>query len=237
MERLESQTGINAAVSSNQRITERLGVIELECANIDASFDAGQAALIRVNDDDPGSLYSIASTPAEYVRERRLKFLVRWPDGARPSRLATVREGDLLRLTVPVGNFHCAATPRGSLLFLAGGTGIAPVRSIVRHLVSNGYRWSITVVHTARTARDFAFMSEWLELARCNVRFVPVVTDLKEVWSGVKGRLFAHDLAILLSSVDAAGYFVSGPPAFVAHYRKQLAILGIAPELVHVGTD
>ena len=77
-----------------------------------------------------------------------------------------LRLGDRIRVEGPAGNFTLsdalATTP---LLFIAGGTGIAPLRSMIRDLVDARHAAPLALVYSARTPSEFAYLQELRALA------------------------------------------------------------------------
>ncbi|WP_111498028.1 benzoate 1,2-dioxygenase electron transfer component BenC [Marinobacter bohaiensis] len=109
--------------------------IELKLsADDDIGFLPGQYVNIQVPGTEETRAYSFSSEPGS----RDLSFLIRnVPGGLMSSYLVgTARTGDTLTLTGPMGSFYLRAVER-PVLMLAGGTGLAPLLSMLKHLKAN----------------------------------------------------------------------------------------------------
>jgi ferredoxin-NADP reductase len=120
------------------------------------------------------------------------------------------------------------------VLFVAGGTGIAPLRAMIRHALAIGVA-EIGVMYSARTSEDFAYEAELRDLAatgRIALRLT-VTREADSRWSGPRGRIDASLLAGLLHDRSTL-CFVCGPRALVDDVPRTLAGLGVPAERVRV---
>ena len=139
-----------------------------------------------------------------------------------------VKRGDLLYLDQPQGEFVLPEHPR-PLLMITGGSGITPVMSMIRTLMSRRADADMVLVHTARTPADALFADELAELPRTapGLRLVP--------WfSGEQGRLDLTRVDTLESLCpdwrDRAAY-VCGPEGLVADAERLWASAGAGAHL------
>jgi ferredoxin-NADP reductase len=119
------------------------------------------------------------------------------------------------------------------LVFIAGGTGIAPLRAMLHQALGRVHHQPV-VVYSARTPGDFAYANELVALAaagRIELRRTITRDAAGEPWSGNQGRLAAADLAPLASDPSSL-YFLCGPPSFVVGTRMLLESCGVARECV-----
>src|SRR5262249_15970464 len=115
-------------------------------------YRAGQAASLAAEGDP--TPYSIASAPSETSRSGVLEFLIKVGGangfGAVVDRL---RPGVSITVDGPVGTFTLDGVPDGvSLLFIAGGTGIAPIRSMIREAIDTERPGALSLVYSSRTS-------------------------------------------------------------------------------------
>src|SRR6185436_1093062 len=112
--------------------------------------------------------YSIASAPEESVRHGGIDFLVKVDGSGRWGlQFEPLRRGTRIAVRGPSGSFVFPSNPRERrFAFIAGGTGIAPMRSMLRHAVLSGLTGQLRVLYSARTTRDFAYLSELRAMAR-----------------------------------------------------------------------
>ena len=112
------------------------------------------------------------------LREGYLEFLTRIAPG---NRLGDVKRGSRITMQGPFGSFIFPETPaERSFLFVAGGTGIAPLRSMIRQAVLSGQKGKLRLLYSARTPADFAYLPELRKLAR-DKKLVLAITATREV--------------------------------------------------------
>ena len=199
------------------------------------AFHAGQAVFAALADTPARAAYSIASPPALGL-DRRLDLLVAADSafgmsgvdpmdlGGRPVTI----EGPIGRFGVPVEG---AAAP---LLLVAGGTGIAPIRSVILDRVASGVTAPMTLVYSARTPDEFACGDELLALsaeAPLEVHLTVTRDDGTPVGRARTGRVNDALLRAALPSPDAL-CLVCGPSGFVQTSVATLDALGVPPERV-----
>lgn len=173
--------------------------------------------------------YSIASAPDDTARTGLVEFLVkldphgRWGDG-----FPLMRHGEVIRLRGPHGRFVLPERPaERNLLFIGGGTGIAPLRGMIRHARSH-VDSALRLLYSARTPLDFAYRRELCGMARRReIELVLTATrDATDLWRGARGRITRGHLSPLVVS-PATLCFVCGPAAMVDEVPRLLRDLGI----------
>lgn len=190
-------------------------------------YRAGQAASLAAGLAEP-TPYSIASAPFETSRHGWLEFLVKVDGSSRFGAIVeTLQPGTPIQVQGPAGHF---VLPELSddvpLLFIAGGTGIAPMRSMIFEALYQGHRGSRSLVYSARTPGEFAYLDELRGLAEHGqLALTLTLTGEVEEWAHARGRARAEHLASLVS--PGAMAFVCGPPAMVADLPPALVSLGV----------
>ena len=180
-------------------------------------FRAGQAAVIGAHGQAERRPYSIASSPEDAVRHRRVEFLIKVDETGDPGlHLSPLVEGTRLDFEGPSGSFTLSDSPAPAYLFVGGGTGIAPLRSMLRHLIANGHREPMSVIYSARTSHELALRAELERLAqRRLIRLLLTVTGEEAgAWTGGRGRIGLAHLEAMLPDRGALCY-LCGPPALV----------------------
>jgi ferredoxin-NADP reductase len=216
--------------------TPRSRLLVLDLGDHPFEFRPGQAITTGLHGHVDRWPYSIACSP-EHSREHRcLELLVSFDHGreisGHPSR-ATV--GTLLDLEGPLGTFTFPARPaQNRLLFVAGGTGIAPLRSMVDHALRSGRAYQISVLYSARRGDEFAFIEELREHERGGriELFQTVTRDDTSTWSGVRGRIGRSHFEAALHEPGSTLCFVCGPAPLVAESATTLGALGVPPTLI-----
>lgn len=198
-------------------------------------FHAGQAVFAGLAGAEGRAAYSIASPPS-LGRQGRLELLVA-SDGV--FGLSGVDPAALIGRTVdvdgPLGRFgvpdDAAQTP---LLLVAGGTGIAPIRSVILDRVERGDTAAMTLVYSARTPDEFASGDELLALsatAPLEVHLTVTRDDGSPVGRARTGRVNDALLRAALPSPDAV-CLVCGPSGFVQMSVATLEAIGVDPQRV-----
>jgi ferredoxin-NADP reductase len=182
--------------------------------------------------------YSVASAPEEARRLGYLEFLVKVDaDEAAMEHLCGLKRGALVDIEGPFGRFWFPERPaERHFLFVAGGTGIAPVRAMLRQALLTGLRAPFAVIYSARTPDEFAYAAELRALARRG-RIHLVLTATRgahQRWRGAHGRIARRTLAPLIRD-PATLCFVCGPAAFTAAVVPLLRQLGIPSRRIKVG--
>lgn len=215
--------------------TPRAKIVRLELGTQPFSFRAGQAALLGVADQPLRRPYSIASAPADVVETGLLEFLVNeGPGGSLGPHLAGLARGARVTLEGPVGHFELASGEHPSL-FVAGGSGISPLRSMLRQLLAERAATPIAVAYSGRTSSDLAYAAELRRLARAGaIRLLLTTTREEGRRSGIhRGRLTADDFRSL-DAGPATHAYVCGPQALVRDLPALLVDAGVAPHHVHL---
>ena len=193
-------------------------------------YIAGQAALLGLPDRTERAAYSIASAPEETSREGYLEFLIKLESSETwGAHLSGIARGVEIDVEGPLGSFTFPARPAAaSFLFVAGGTGIAPLRSMIRHAILSGQRGQLHLLYSARTPADFAYLPELRGLSRLG-KLELSLTATREVpdrWRGRRGRIARDGLAPLIKTPDTL-CFVCGPASMVHDVPVMLTDLGI----------
>jgi Na+-transporting NADH:ubiquinone oxidoreductase subunit F len=178
--------------------------------------------------------YSIASPPSSRSRIRLLVGLVE--GGACSSYVfGQLRVGETIRVNGPFGEFWVRDDDR-DLIFVAGGTGMAPVRSMLRDMAEKGEKRSVTLFCAARTGRDLAYAEELAALVDRipRLRVVPTLTHPApgEPWTGARGGVAAL-LSRQLGPLDRHAAYLCGGPGMIDASISVLRAKGLADEHIH----
>lgn len=204
-----------------------------------ARHEAGQHVDVRLTAPDGYAAqrsYSIASAPGDGLIELALERL---EDGEVSTFLHDVAmPGDTIELRGPIGgHFIWRADLGGPLLLVAGGSGVAPLMSILRARAASARDTEALLVYSARSWDDLIFRDELLEMERVDPRFTLLITTTRELPRrphDVGARLDAERLRSILRSWGRAPahVYVCGATAFVEVLTRSLMAEGIAAERV-----
>ena len=217
-------------VSSVRKATPSSSTVRLDLDGAAFHYRAGQVAALGPERSTEQIPYSIASAPEETESNGSIEFLVKTDSAGRwGQHFEPIRRGSLLAVRGPEGSFTFPDVPREDrFLFIAGGTGIAPLRSMIRHAVLSGRPGRIRLLYSARTPHDFAYLPELRGMAR-REEIGLALTATREMtprWRGARGRIVAAQLAALVDD-PATLCFVCGPASMVAEVPLILRDLGI----------
>jgi ferredoxin-NADP reductase len=194
---------------------------------------AGQHVDIRLTDGDyvAERSYSIASAPGEPVA----LTVERLDDGeVSPYLTDELRAGDELELRGPIGGYFVwEPEDGGPLLLLAGGSGIVPLRSILRHRERTGSTVPVRLLYSSRTLDDVIYRGELDKPAAGVEVFHTLTRHQPPGWSGYARRVDAALLAEVAwpASMTPLAY-VCGPTNFVEAVSQTLVQSGYPPQRV-----
>jgi ferredoxin-NADP reductase len=193
------------------------------------TYRPGQAAQIGPAAGSVLVPYSMASAPEDTERDGCLEFLIRIDSGGRwGEQFAPLRRGQQITVKGPVGGFAFPDHPaEHRFLFIAGGTGVSPIRSMIRH-VHASVRGRTRLLYSARTPLDFAYRQELAGMARRGEIdiLLTATRDVASSWRGGRGRISQSQLAGLVDD-PATLCFVCGPASMVDDVPRMLRELGI----------
>ena len=220
---------MRATVTSVRRATPSTRIVRVRLESEAFRYRAGQAAEIGPAAAESLVPYSIASAPDDPDGDGSLDFLVKIDAGGRwGNHFEPLRRGQGLRLHGPLGGFTFPENPvERDFLFIAGGTGIAPLRAMIRH-GRQTLPGTFRLLYSARTPLDFAYRRELCGMARRGeIELTLTATrDVTDKWKGERGRIAATQLSALIERPETL-CFVSGPAAMVDEVPRMLRDLGI----------
>lgn len=193
-------------------------------------FHAGQYMEILLKDGSRN--YSIANSPAQNTA---LEFhILSRENGLFSSQIfsGSLKSGAIIRLRGPLGSFYLNdETADKPLIFLATGTGFAPVKSMLQHIADTQPNRTIHLYHGVRRVADFYDETALREiLARLpNARYTPVLSRLNMMWEGATGHVTEH---VLRDYPDLSGHevYACGSPDMIASSKIALTTQAKLPE-------
>ncbi len=215
--------------------TPRARIVHLGLGGAAFPYLPGQAVLVGDHQGQSRRPYSIASAPEDSRDADQLELLVGVNAEGHPGSHLTLEPGAKVDVTGPLGRFTFPSDPvEQRFVFIAGGTGIAPLRAMLRHALHSRHK-EIGLLYSARTPAEFAYEDELRALAAEGAieLQMTVTRDTTNGWTGPTGRIGRSDLAPLVHD-QATLCFVCGPPALVEDMPRLLADLGVPGERVKV---
>ena len=217
------------------RATPRARIVRVDLGGEPFPYAAGQAVRIGMHGTPTRKPYSIAAAPEDAAREDCLELLIGVDANGIAGPHLSLEPGARVDVEGPLGTFIFPADPpEQRFVFIAGGTGIAPLRAMMRHALHIPHR-EIGVLYSARGPDEFAYHDELVELAReRRIELLQTITrEPTGEWTGGRGRFGRAELAPLVHD-PATLCFVCGPAALVDGTRKLLEELGIAPKRIRI---
>ena len=214
--------------------TPRTRDISLDFSSTPFPFAAGQAVMLGLHGSPLRKPYSIASAPWELEKTGHLRVLAQVDDTGTPDpHLELAAPGTLLDLDGPFGSFGLPDDTHDGLLLVAGGTGIAPLRSMLIEKLSRPAGIPIALVYSARSPEEFAFRSELDALraaGRIGAHFT-VTRDQDGPWPGRRGRI---DESLLREALPSPGShcLICGPQQLVADAKQLLQKMGVRDDRI-----
>jgi methane monooxygenase component C len=217
-------------VLTTERLSDTVArmVIRTAAAQDPLAWDAGQYVQVTMPAVGATRAYSMANA-ADGSRE--LELLIRLlPDGQFSGHLAAgLAIGEPVRIRGPFGHFTFRGDPKP--VFVAGGTGLAPVLAILRALARTAPTTEASLIFGVASEADLFGRSELDELRRTlpNLDVVTTVERPTETWSDARGLVSDQ-----LGSPDPArSYYLCGPPGMIAACESLLIEHGVPRDQLH----
>ena len=228
-----------ARVSAVEALTHDIRRLEVALSE-PMQFRAGQYADVTLPDAGVTRAYSMANPPS---RGDALSFIIKvYPDGAFSGRLANgeLREGDSIGVNGPFGMSFRDESHTGPMLLVGGGSGMAPLWSILNDLVESGNQKPVRFYYGVRGKRDLFYLDEIAALSRKldDFRFVPALSepDPGDSWEGDTGlihEVVARDYAEVPRDRGYEAY-ACGPPPMVEAVLPVFQRIGIDADHIHL---
>ncbi|MGE8317446.1 MAG: benzoate 1,2-dioxygenase electron transfer component BenC [Comamonas sp.] len=193
------------------------------------AFLPGQYVNITVPGSGQHRSYSFSSAPGE----RRMTFLIKHvPGGLMSTWLQGAGSGEQLQMTGPLGSFYLRAVAR-PLLFLAGGTGLAPFLSMLEVLAREGTAQPVHMIYGVTRDQDLVLVERLQDYALRipGFTFTTCVADPQTAHER-QGYVTNHMPAQALHGGNVDVY-LCGPPPMVDAVQKHFKAEGIAPASFH----
>lgn len=180
-----------------------------------------------------GRAFTIASPPSS----DQIMVTTRLRNTAFKRSIQKVPLGTEFALEAPLGSFtlhHNQATPA---VFISGGIGITPARSVILQTIHDKLNYKIYLFYSNHTPETTAFLEEFqaLQKGNPNFKFIPIMTSMgksKKSWSGETEHINCKMLSKYIEDITKPIYYISGPPAMVAGMQTTLTDCGIDPDTI-----
>ena len=198
------------------------------------TFKAGQyldMTLLNPSDtDSEGNVrsFSIASAP----HEETLMVATRMRDTAFKRVLKAMPLGTAVKIEGPSGDLILQNDSARAAVFLAGGIGITPFRSIVHWAAKEKLPYRIVLFYSNRRPEDAPFLTELQSLEKANPKYklIASMTEMQkshQPWNGETGLINQEMLGRHMKSAASPIYYIAGPPDMVKGLQEMLSKAGI----------
>lgn len=222
-------------VNSLERASHDVVIMGLQLPAADTfQYHAGQYVEFLLRDGDRRS-YSMANAPHTQAAGPRIELHLRHMPGGKFTEhvFGTMKEKEILRIEGPYGSFFLREDSAKPIVFLASGTGFAPIKAIIEHMRFKGIERPATLYWGGRRPADL-YQDAWVREQLTHMpqlRYVPVISDAlpEDAWTGRTG--FVHQ-AVLQDFPDLSEHevYACGAPIVVESARRDYVALGGLPE-------
>jgi ferredoxin-NADP reductase len=174
--------------------------------------------------------FTLASSPTEDVVRLGVRF---YREGSTYKRaLATMDGRSRLFGAQIAGDFTLPRDANRKLVFIAGGIGITPYRSMLKYLLDTKQQRDIILIYVNKTAQDIIYRDVLGEAqSRLGLKALYALTDVQAIpqnWTGHRGRVTAEMLLQVIPDFGERTFYLSGPPDLVRGYEQTLRELGVS---------
>jgi CDP-4-dehydro-6-deoxyglucose reductase, E3 len=194
-------------------------------------FMAGQY-IEFITKDGLRRAFSLANPPHQ---DEFLELHIRHVDGGKFTDYVfnQMPEKTILRIEGPLGSFFYREGSQKPIIFLAAGTGFAPIKGIIEHLIFKGIDLPMTLYWGVKSLEDFYLLNlpkAWANM-HPNFKFIPVLSEPKSTdgWTGRTGNVH-QALLEDMSDFSKVDVYACGAPAMVQAAFNSLHERGLPPE-------
>ncbi len=173
--------------------------------------------------------FTLASSPTENEIRAGIKFYEK--SSSFKKTMAKMEKGDIIVASQLSGDFVMPNDPAEKLVFMAGGIGITPFRSMIKYLLDRNEKRPVVVFYSNKNSDDIAYR-EILEKAKKNlgIKTVYVMTDEENIPDSrnkYRGRLTPRIIAEEVPDYRERTFYISGPPSMVKGFGVALKEMGV----------
>lgn len=188
-------------------------------------YAPGQWMTVRMGEEKRD--FSISSSPTE----EGMQFTTKLSNSSFKRKLWQMQPGEEMEIERTAGSFILETTDARPRLFLAGGIGITPLRSMAKYVFDQQLNLPITLLYSVKTPVEAVFAEELAKIPQ--VKLVLTVTE-KEIknWTGEKGRINQKLINKYCPEWGSRTWWVCGAPKMVAAVTELGLDMGVKPEMM-----
>lgn len=220
-----------ARLTSLQKVSTDVAILKLQLPAADPfTYHPGQYLEILLR-DGVRRAYSMANAPHLLTTQGLELHIRHLPGGTFTDHVfGTMQEKEILRFEGPFGSFYLREDSTKPMIFLASGTGFAPIKALLEHIQLKGITRPVTLYWGGRRPTDL-YMDDWVRAKSAempHLRYVPVISHAlpEDLWSGRTG--FVHR-AVLQDIPDLRAHqvYACGAPIVVDSARADYLAAGL----------
>lgn len=173
--------------------------------------------------------FTIASSPTEPEIRMGVKFYPK-PSSFKNS-LQQMNLGDTIIASQLAGEFVMPKDPKQKLVFIAGGIGVTPFRSMIKYLIDKNETRSVILMYSNRSKADVAYHEIFDEAEKkLGIKTIYALTELKDIpvdWAGNKGFIDAEMVKKEIPDFKERIFYLSGPHGMVVTFDRILKEMGV----------
>jgi ferredoxin-NADP reductase/Na+-transporting NADH:ubiquinone oxidoreductase subunit NqrB len=195
------------------------------------SYQAGQYVEVTLghkHSDARGNrrYLTLASSPTEDTLRFGVKF---YPKGSSFKRaLLAASDSPAVAISPPAGDFVLSKDPSQKLVFIAGGIGVTPYRSMIKYLLDSGQRRDVAMIYAEKRAEEFVYTDIFEQAQRqLGAKMMYAVQDPPAGWQGHTGYITPELITAEIPDYRDRLFYISGSLPMVTAVTKVLRGLGI----------
>ncbi len=205
-------------ITSVRTIAESTKVYRMKPLGNRIEYRPGQFLFLHL--DGIKRPYSVASSPDD----QELEFCIKLIGGEFTSKLADVKAGDIIGVQLGGGHFTFEGEKKAA--FIAGGTGIAPIMSILRTIAGENIEGEFVFFYSSKTRDSILYRDELEDLCQKNPSIKIIHTLTREEWDGEKGRIDAAMIGRHIENPQEFSFWICGPLVMIRAMREHLSRIG-----------
>jgi len=191
----------------------------------DFHFVAGQYIVITLP-QEPSVMahsFSLASGP----QDLSLEIAMRVSQSPFKKAIQSAKIGSNIRIRGPFGVFAIHKNSARPTVFLAGGIGITPLRSIIRDEAKRNFPAPITLIYANKKLEACAYYDEFINIKNKNFSLISIFEEPQKNWSGEKGFITAEIIKKYFPDATKPNFYIVGPTVMVNIVKKIVLGMGV----------
>lgn len=198
---------------------------------IKLDFNPGMFVMLTYTDPNTNKsitrAFSVSSAPKSDI----LEFYIHMIHGQFTSKIEDMRIGDKLQVSGPHGQFKFVPGEEKKVLFIAGGTGLAPMMSMLREIENNSIGTDVVLLYSVRFPDEIIAKDELSDISK-KIKLkisITVTRESDEDWSGERGHIDADMIKRDCDDCSERTVYICGPLKFVKAMKTATSSLNIEP--------